>query len=349
MFTRAFGEIITNVMTVNPVLADIASASAILDTSNYTFQAMTFGKDGDGFQYHSHTVSTTEYINGVEVSGVSGYNGGVLNVVNYGYNDPSGASSYIFSATELEFSSTYSSIPSYPSPYDTRLERGDTSNAGTIAWPHASAIPNLGHYANPALDANLSAAWNVIGGYPPLGSVAEYHFYSGTDLTMTGTLSSFLNEEGLIDKDGYIRFADANFEVSPSHASGARVSEGTSMQVSGGGVKASMIIQGGDAASIAAFGGIKHVGLYCLDMQAMLDAGLRPPFTWNNLNNNWSYKLVIKSTMMDNALWHQDGDILAYPNQSGFKHILTDNSLLGVGTAVYASGGPKISVVIDFK
>ena len=42
MFTQGFGEVLTDLLTTNPALADLPSASAILDTSNYTFNAITF-------------------------------------------------------------------------------------------------------------------------------------------------------------------------------------------------------------------------------------------------------------------------------------------------------------------
>ena len=47
MYLQGFGEILADVMTVNPALSELPSASSILDASNYTFQAITFGKDAD--------------------------------------------------------------------------------------------------------------------------------------------------------------------------------------------------------------------------------------------------------------------------------------------------------------
>jgi hypothetical protein len=62
MYTEGFGEILTTILTTNPELSSVPSASAILDTSNYTFQAVTFGKDAEGFSHHAHTVHTTSAI-----------------------------------------------------------------------------------------------------------------------------------------------------------------------------------------------------------------------------------------------------------------------------------------------
>ena len=48
------GEIIVDALTISPSLSGIASASAILDTSNYTIQAISFGKDAAGYSNHAH-------------------------------------------------------------------------------------------------------------------------------------------------------------------------------------------------------------------------------------------------------------------------------------------------------
>ena len=76
MFTQGFGEVLTDLLTINPALADLPSASAILDTSNYTFNAITYGKDAQGFNFHGHTVSSTQYVDANSSLDVSGYNGG---------------------------------------------------------------------------------------------------------------------------------------------------------------------------------------------------------------------------------------------------------------------------------
>lgn len=354
MLTKAFGEVVTNVLTTNPVLAEIESASAILDVSNYTFQAVTLGKDADGFNYHAHTVSSTQYINDFIENGVSGYNDGKLIVINYGADQASSASSYIFSATEIDFSSTYSSLPCLPTPYDTRLERASTSTTALSDFP--TQVPDLGHYANPAKDSDLSAIWNVMGGFPPSGHTDEFLFFSAASSTATpvflfgGTLSSLFNEEGLVDKDGYIRFSEASIEASPNYRAGACLASGVDFQPNQGSMKIGVILHKGDAAAIAGFGGVKHLGVYCLDLQGMLDAGLRPPFSWDHINNNWQYKLVAKSTTVDNALWHQDGDASApiITDDSGFNHVLNDNLLSGL-VAAFALGGPLLSMSIEFK
>jgi hypothetical protein len=53
------GELIADVMTANRSLSSIPSASAILDASNYTFHAISYGKDADGFRHHAHEIINT--------------------------------------------------------------------------------------------------------------------------------------------------------------------------------------------------------------------------------------------------------------------------------------------------
>lgn len=361
MFTNAFGEVIATLLTVNPVLADIPSASSILDTSNYTFQAITLGKDADGWNYHAHSVSTTQYIDGDSNNSASSYNDGKLVIINYGYDSPSGASSYVMSATEALFSATYSSIPGPPSPYDTRLEESSTSNTAISNYEYVDSVTDLGHYTNPSLDSNLSSIWNVIGGYCPSGSANDYILFSSnagasTAFFDSGTLQGFLNERELVDKNGYIRFNTSALLASPTLADsrdGAYIFSGVDNTVSNAGLKVGIAIPYSDAATLAAFGGIKVVGVYCLDLQAMLDSGLTPPYEWDPLNNNWIYKLVCKSVIVDNALTHTDNPD---NNTAGFTDLLARNLVLS-GTIPYFGNifpatnqdGPLISVSMDFK
>ena len=72
------GEIIVDMLTTTPSLSGIESASAILDTSNYTIQAMTFGKDEEGYKRHAHTdswsgidYSFSQEYGGVSIPGIS--------------------------------------------------------------------------------------------------------------------------------------------------------------------------------------------------------------------------------------------------------------------------------------
>tara|TARA_S200002703_G_scaffold160036_2_gene176232 strand:+ start:920 stop:1957 length:1038 start_codon:yes stop_codon:yes gene_type:complete len=345
MLLKGFGDILANVMTVNPALADLPTASSILDTSNYTFQAVTFGKDAQGFTNHSHVISSTQYVNGVEASGASSYDSGIFTVINYGSDLAEGASSYVTSAYYLEFSSTYNSIPNDPSPLDTRLERGSTMSTNLSSYQYASALPDLGHYANPAIDSQLSSIWNKVGGFPPSG-VSEYYFYDNTSsFSFSGEVSSYFNSNGLMDKNGYLTFnpkpvldlADRGTEAS----GGAILVSSTPLSPSKGKISVSIVVQSGDACTLAAFGGVKHIGVYCLDLTDMLASGLLPPYSWDALNNTRKYKLVATVTTLEDIIYHRDFVALGY---SGFQTVVNEN----VGTG-FTYGGPNINLTFDFK
>jgi hypothetical protein len=346
MILKGFGEILTNVMTVNPAIADIPSASSILDTSNYTFQAVTFGKDAEGFIYHSHAVSSTQYVDGAEASGASGYDDGLLTVINYGSDLSNGASSYVTSGTYLRLSSTYNSVPNYPSVNDTRLERGATLATHLSNYQYASALTDLGHYTNPVLDSQLSAIWNKIGGFAP-SSETDYYFYDkDSSYVFSGQVSSYFNANSLMDKNGYLtvntKSLVATADKSAEASGGAVLVSSVSYPASAGNVSISVTFIKGDACTLAAFGGVKHIGVYCLDLDDLLASGLLPPYSWDALNNTRKYKLVAKATILDDVLRHRD---FLFPLfYSGFKTILNVDPL---GSFTY--GGPNVNLTFDFK
>ena len=334
MFTQGFGEVLTDLMTTNPAIVDLPSASAILDTSNYTFNAITYGKDAQGYNFHGHTLSSTQYVSADTSLAVSGFNGdytatgGILIVKNYNPFNQS-KNSYYFSSTYLEFSSTYNSVPEYPAPHNARLEIASTSTINASSYQYASALPDLGHYPNVAVDENLSAIWNVIGAFPPSGnSGAKLYLFSGalqdgfTDgFIASANLSGVYNEFGLVDSSGFVKINDdiqpgtSGFDSglsSVTRVQGGALSGGpcifsaAASSVSAGDVLLAVVPQLGDAAALAAFGGISHIGVWCLDLKEMLASGLMPPYSWDNLNNNRKYKLVSKVTFWDNLLRHED-------------------------------------------
>lgn len=314
MFVQGFGDVLTNVMTVNPALSDIPSASSILDTSNYTFQAVTFGKDAEGFTLHAHEVSTTQYVNDVVASGASAYDSGLLIVKNYGSILADGASSYVLSATYNQLSSTYNSVPNDTSPLDYRLERASTLSTNLSNYQYASSLPNLGHYINAALNPDLSAIWNKVGAFTPSAG-SDYRFFDkdGT-YSFSGTITSFFNANQLMDKDGYLHVGETVATNSPVYTDGAALVSSTTYPITEGQLALNVNIDGDDAATLVAFGSVKHLGVYCLDLNQMLESGLTPPYGWSALNNNRKYKLVAKVTILDNPLHHRDGS-----GSSGFE------------------------------
>lgn len=345
MLTQGFGEVITDVLTINPALALIPSVSSILDTSNFTFYAVSLGKDSQGYQAHAHVVSS--YNIGLGYTATIANSGYVL-AKRYNSTSPS---SYHSSATQIFVSATYpSSVPRYPSVYDTQLEKSSKSGFETFYGIdfgfYNSAIKDYGQYKNLAIDNyntvtpglgvlfNASSLWNIAGSYPPSGNSSIYMLVDSNGAFVTsGNLSGVFNTQGVVDVNGFIR-------INPTvNAIGA--SAGPMVYVSGlvssPSVYVQVPIQMGDAAALALFGGINHVGLWCLDLKEMLKDGLMPPYSWSNVNTNRKYKLVAKSTFWNDILLNDDvGGI------SGLKR-------LADGTGYTRFKGPCVVLQIKFN
>ncbi len=56
LLVNGAGESIVDMLTVSPSLSGIPTASALLDTSNYTIQAISFGKDASAYQFNAHAL-----------------------------------------------------------------------------------------------------------------------------------------------------------------------------------------------------------------------------------------------------------------------------------------------------
>jgi len=135
------GEIIVDMLTTTPSLSGVASASSILDTSNYTIQAMSFGKDKEGYKHHAHTDtwSGIDYLIGKDVdygtsAKLSPFSGAMV-FVSSNTNPPGGVSSYFPSGAH------YNILPSPPTPLDIKLET--ESNTIFSELDYVSAIYGL--------------------------------------------------------------------------------------------------------------------------------------------------------------------------------------------------------------
>ncbi len=327
MFVDGFGEIITDILTVNPGLS--AVNQHFLDASNYTFQAVTLGKDAAGYNFHAHSPSTThlEYTDGVEASGVSGATFNTIDsleqvVVGMNFkNSGNYVSSYLPSATQLHFIDTYNSLAGYPSPEHTRLEQKSTLT--TNASSFSATLPDLGHYPNAYMDSSVSSAWNVLGGYAPPAEDGRIFVLvnRGGGHIASGILSGIYNKNKVVDKNGFIKVSQtsalAKTDVLANLVDGCVVfsslSDGIDPMASSTAV--AIVPQQGDAVTLAMFGGVNHIGVYCIDVKAMLAASIDPPYSWNpinnvrvgnELNNKRIYKLVSKATFWDNLMIHSD-------------------------------------------
>lgn len=301
MLTQGFGEVITDILTINPIVRTISSASAILDASNFTFNAVSLGKDAEGFQFHAHAVSTPTITFFPSLS----INNDYVLILRGNTVSPS---SYHTSATYNLLSSTYNSVPQFPSIYDKRLENNSTLSYTELLVNLLSPVfKDLGQYVNlaGATNSSLSSIWNAISPYPPSGNVGKYLMLdnAGGTFVTSGQMSGVFNTLKIVDVSGFIKINEA---INVTSTSGGPYITSSSDFATNPAVILGIKLGRGDAVGLALFGGVKHIGIWCLDLKEMLKVGLNPPYSWDNLNNNRKYKLVGKVTFWDDILYQED-------------------------------------------
>lgn len=297
MLVDGAGKLIVDVLTAERSLQSIPSASAILDASNYTVQAVSFGKDADGFRFHAHEILAPS------AQPASPFNT-AIKVVSY---QPRTVSSYHTSATEIALEHIYKILPESPSPLNTRLESKSTLPN------YSSGVVDIGHCLNAAVSKDLSAYAHLIGCFPPSGFGFKYWVVSSalspsTSVLYSGTLYSDFNFNTVMDASGFLTFASGN---STYHATLAGdPSKGAIRLIQTGSfpnkVTYRIYIGQGDAGSLSLFGGLYHVGLWYLDLKTLLSEGKNPPYSFNYLNNIRKYKLLAKKTFNKNLLTVDD-------------------------------------------
>lgn len=317
MFVDTAGQHIADAMTMSRSLAEIPSASAILDASNYSFQAITYGKDSAGFKQHAHKILPSQYYD----------SSSQVVVVSYGNNSFSG---YQGSTTANYLSGTYKLYPFTPTPMDTRLEQGSTLPEYT------SGVPDVGHYLNSIIDPNLSANFRLIGGFPSKFNTQFKVLKTSYSTLFSGSLPGYYNEWEIMDSQGYLKFVTNDSYVavaSPARTAyefivGFQIPGGFAGQSLSAGVFASTYaytpnianllwgLPNGDMGMLILFGGVYHIGVWCLDIKAMLKEGNKPPYNFNTLNNVRKYRLFAKKTF--------NKDLLSYQGNTTFTDLFVN-------------------------
>jgi hypothetical protein len=300
MFLDKAGEHIADVMTMNRGYASIPTASAILDTSNYTFHAISYGKDADGFAEHAHKI-------------LSPSSDGIIKVTSSGFLNFSG---YSTSTTGQIIEFWYKILPQSPSPTDTRLENNSTVPT------YSTGVPDLGQYLNPIINSSLSSAAHLIGGFPAASGTTYKIFGWDGSLLISGTLSSTYNSSGIMDSSGFLTFhpgnastvqAAYNIASSNNYFGSGVLKSCSSTDGFPNNVSLKWLLPRGDCGTLNLFGGVYHLGVWCLDIKEMLKQGYSPPYSFNPLNNIRKYRLFAKKTF--------NRDIINYTNNNAFKSL----------------------------
>lgn len=313
MILDGAGELIVDILTVSPSYSSIPSASAILDASNYTIHAVSFGKDAAGYHRHAHSYSLQELY-------PADY---IIRVLSY---EPVSVSSYRSSAVgDL--------LPEYPSPWNTRLESSSTAILNIYTDPPIITpdvvLYDYGHNINSYLDPGASLVSAYVGCYPSKEG-SKWHIYSAlTDVregatdtpALTGVFTSYFNLCSALDLFGYINVTTSNAaygnSLSIGNYSGVVITADTQFSALGY-VGYNTLVSAGDLGCLSIFGGVYQMGLWYIDIKRLLSEGVRPPYSFSHLNNPRKYKLFAKKTFSRDLTYVEDSAIGPI---SGYKYL----------------------------
>lgn len=328
MLVDGAGELLADIMTVSRSLSGVEdhATSSILDSSNYTIQAISFGTGSDAFRNNAHAWTQEKEDAIVAFTDVTFLAGGT-GVPTYTEMYSWDTSSYIPKV----------GLPHYPDPALTTLDK-DTSISAVVGGVAVSSVfPGNGQLTNFIPSAIFSAMMedtvfssttsavvvaSLLGCFME-GSSAPYslakksrrYFLSGEpadyvdEFFLTGGDGSFFNEVSSMDVSGFVNMVmssvpDATYNMS-SAASGLVLSAATTF-ASDGVVEYSVMIAADDVGHANAYGGIYHLGLWTINMKQSLLNGNTPPFEFSVLNNPRKYRLFSRKGLSKNLCYIED-------------------------------------------
>jgi hypothetical protein len=331
MIVDGAGELLADIMTLSPSLSGIAntSTSAILDASNYTIQAISFGTGKDAYNENAHA-------NNVSKESLAGYlativaTSGVMPVVSFisSINSPNTPYPYPLNYVPV------AGLPVAPDPTLKVLEPNIEMSATVGGISVSSVFPPNGQLTNflpssiykqmvigTPFSNNTSAVLvaSLMGCFPD-GSgtmsnprLGQRYFLRRTSNTSVipedtqyaglSTSAGLFNAASSMDVSGFVNMIMSSVPrpgyLMSSVASGLCLSANGSFS-SNGIVEYSVALGAGDLAYANFYGGIYHLGLWTIDMQKSIEAGNNPPFRFSVLNNPRKYKLFCRKGLSKN-------------------------------------------------
>jgi hypothetical protein len=260
------GENIADFMTLSPDMADIASASAILDSSNYTIQAITFGKDCYAYANNAHDLLLVS---------------SVLTMFPVG-NSRVAVSSYSNSTVDSQ-----NELTPFVSPLDTKL----------VECPYAAGI--YGHNMNVpnyAIPMGLAVSAAIASG------CYAYRSAGATDIVMYNATTSAVDASSRDIVSNFNAVSSMDYRGFCKVVSGTDSSAGMIVSsVSANEVAYIVTMVADDVATSDFYGGITSMGLWALDLSASLALGA-PPFSFNPISPKRDYKLHSKVVFSKNIV-----------------------------------------------
>tara|TARA_R100000951_G_scaffold105882_1_gene99977 strand:- start:1160 stop:2200 length:1041 start_codon:yes stop_codon:yes gene_type:complete len=311
MLTDGAGELLADIMTVSPSLATIEdhATSSILDTSNYTIQAISFGTGSEGFRSNGHKLVDVALVyEGADVFAGTKGNQTVLR----SNRDDEDASNVNQPADP--------GFPIAPTPELDVLEI-NTSVDVFISKDVSAIIPGNGQLTNFIPSAIMSSTFegtelstpvryfgaaSVLGCFPDGSSAphatrnqVKYYDNAGTQQTIT-SLGGYFNEVSSMDASGFV-----NSVSGTATTSGLTTSSNVDFSTNGT-IEYAVTLSKSDALFAHAYGGIFHLGLWTIDMNESLMNGNTPPFAFSVLDNPRKYRLFCRKGVSKDLTYIED-------------------------------------------
>lgn len=313
MLVDGAGKTIVDMLTTNPQLSSIASCSAILNASNYTIQAFSWGKDSRAWSYNAHSASAISFLSALKIpSFVSAANVSSPNQINGLPDSPSPTDEYLENPVNIPVLSFGNFTPSGNwhsgnlvnlighwrelsangiAPFELSTTSGLTIqeisgvafrygcfSSGTMA-PFVTGMIVLSGSTTPNTSSTLPIT--AVAGYN--GSANRCMDYRGfinyVGVSSTSSVSNF-------DRSGLVMVHDLNFssllQVTYQHE-----------------------IQFRDVLTCTLYGGANSIGLWTINVRDTLKAQ-QPPFTFHPVTNKRKYRLFSKKVYAKNLFYMQD-------------------------------------------
>lgn len=325
MLVDGAGVTLADIMTVSRSLSGVEdqATSSILDASNYTIQAISFGTGSRAFQVNAHYMDAQKelYLNDSWTSQIL-----VRGAPAIALEPQKQGASYVPDA----------GIPIAPDPALTTLDLNTSVSASVGGIAVSSVFPGNGQLTNFMPSAIMSSmmentvfsstlsgfvAASILGCFPE-GSSAPYaspHSVRvsrdnppGNNYTSLDN-HSFFNEVSSMDVSGFVNMImssvpNASYNASSS-ASGLTLSAEPQASPNYTGfpfVQYAVSLAAGDVGHANFYGGIHHLGLWTIDMKSSLQNGNTPPFSFSVLNNPRKYRLFCRKGFAKNICYIED-------------------------------------------
>jgi len=295
---------------------DIASASAIYDTSNYTVRAASMGKDAAGYSHHAHRP---------QLSASSAPTDRFVRVLSYGPVDSSAYKAEEFSTFyDAGASALRTRFKVLPEDSHPRMQRLESKSTAVAVAGSASSI-DVGH------NLNRIDEIEALGCYAPSGSLTFRILSSLPDSAIAirsplGNTNGFNSPDGVsvksVDKNGFIRVTVNNLvggraaDVAKEYYRGLLISydpidappnepKAPSPEYAWDplqnrfSVKHVIGLRPQDFLCLNFFGGVYTIGLWGFDVEGMIKKGKYPPYTAYPVDggpDSAEYKLFARKT-----------------------------------------------------